>query len=100
MPQPCPRSLRYRGGLRSVVFHVEVVARGLLLLVLDGLALVDAWPVVGGVSSERDVEQLEERVHAGDQRLVRCGACVGGGSTERTEGKACEEQSVSGQVQE
>ena len=62
-----------------------------------GAHLVDAWPVVGGVSSEGDVEQLEERVHAGDQRLVQCGAvrCMCGGAGVRRKGrrgKTCEKQ--------
>ena len=36
----------------------------LLLRVLDRVHLVDARPVVGGVSPEGDVQVLQEQVHA------------------------------------
>jgi hypothetical protein len=43
----------------------HVVGAGQLLLpVLGGLVLVDAGPVVGRIPPERDVQVLQERVHA------------------------------------
>lgn len=51
------------------VFHVEVVSSELLLLILDRIHLVNAGAVVSGVTTEGDVELVEEGVHTRDQRL-------------------------------
>jgi hypothetical protein len=47
----------------------EIVAAGLLFLILDRLVLVDPRPEVGGVSTESDVECGQEAVHAGQESL-------------------------------
>ena len=65
-------SLTTKQRLISVI-HVKERPLLLLLLVLDGIELVDAWSVVGGVSAEGDFEGLEEGVHTSQQRLGRVG---------------------------
>ena len=55
-------------GLVSV-FHVEVVSSELLLLVLHRIHLVNAGAVVSGVTTEGDVELVEEGIHTRDQCL-------------------------------
>lgn len=55
--------------IRRVV--VEVRAGRLLLFVLDGLELINARAVRGWVPAERDVQHLEEEVHARQHRLGR-----------------------------
>ena len=75
---PPPRS---PPSLQLALVLVEVVVRpgALLLLVLGAAQLVDAWPVVCGVAPKGDVKRLEERVHAGEQRLRPVGRGALGG---------------------
>lgn len=51
-------------GASGLVIQVVIGACMLLLLVLDGIHLVDARAVVGGVPPEGDVQILQEQVHA------------------------------------
>ena len=51
-------------GASGLVIQVVIGACMLLLLVLDGVHLVDARAVVGGVPPEGDVQILQEQVHA------------------------------------
>lgn len=59
-----------------VVVQEEVVAVQLLLLIQLGVQLVDAGAVVGGVTTEGDVEVLEESVAAGEEGLRGVGVGV------------------------
>ena len=65
-----------KGG--RLLLEEEVVARRLLLFVLNGRELVDARAEVGRVTAERDLERREERVHASQQRLRRCCSSLNG----------------------
>ncbi len=70
-------SARMRGKINQklslsfffLILQIEEVSGQLLLLVLDGIHLVDAGAEVGGVATEGDVQLLQEGVHAGDQGL-------------------------------
>ena len=54
----------------------KVVSRGFLFLVLDRVLLVDARTIICGVAAERDVEHVEKRVHAWDERLWGVSSCL------------------------
>ena len=60
-----------RARLCSIIIHEEEVAGRLLLHVHLRVLLVDARAVVLGVAAERDVQELEEAVHAREQTLRR-----------------------------
>lgn len=67
-------SLLFHSGLLLLLrfFHQEVIAEFLLVLVLLGIHLVDPRTVVGRVSAECDVHELEELVHTRDHVLRAC----------------------------
>jgi len=61
-----------------IIIQEEVVAAFLLLCVLDRVEFVDSWPEVVWVSSECDLQQRQEFVHACQQALWSVGYCVFG----------------------
>src|SRR3989338_10244258 len=77
-----------RGG--DLILHEEELADGLLVLVLDRVQLVDARAVVGGVTTEGDVQGLEEHVHASEQGLGRGGDGLDGGNSGVDDDAICE----------
>ena len=49
----------------------EEIAGLLLFLILLTLNLVDAWSVIGGVATERNVQQRQESIHTANETLGR-----------------------------
>lgn len=66
------------GAERLIVVHVEERALLFLLLILDGVELVDTRTVVGGISSEGDIQGLKEGIHSCQQGLGGVGNTVHG----------------------
>jgi len=64
-----PRSCSDHILSSSFGFQEVKVARQLLFSVLDRVELVDSRPEVGGISSEGDLEQVEETVDASEEGL-------------------------------
>mmetsp|Transcript_9373 Transcript_9373/g.28171 ORF Transcript_9373/g.28171 Transcript_9373/m.28171 type:complete len:354 (+) Transcript_9373:2157-3218(+) len=61
------------------VLKIIVGPSKLLLLVLEGLSLVNAGPVVGGIPPEGDVQVLQECIHASEEGLRGMGSGILGG---------------------
>eukprot|EP01025_Chloroclados_australasicus_P035678 TRINITY_DN36314_c1_g1_i2.p1 TRINITY_DN36314_c1_g1~~TRINITY_DN36314_c1_g1_i2.p1 ORF type:complete len:206 (-),score=-1.42 TRINITY_DN36314_c1_g1_i2:11-607(-) len=61
-----------------LIIKVVIGAGHLLFSVLDGFKFVNTRTVVCGVSPERDVETLQEAVHACQERLRRVRGCLTG----------------------
>ena len=59
----------------ELLFKEEIIAGSLLLLVLDGVKLVDTRTEVGRVTTEGDIEGSEEGIHAAKKALRS--ACLG-----------------------
>ena len=72
-------SLLHSYWMNCSVIKIVKGASQLLLAVLGRLSLVDTWPVVGGISSEGDVQGLQEGIHACQQalRLPGCSSSTG-----------------------
>jgi len=61
--------LTFLTHLGLLIIDEEVVAFGLLLLVLARVLLVDTGTEVDGITSEGDVHKLQEFIHSGDHTL-------------------------------
>jgi hypothetical protein len=59
---------------RKFAFSLSEKIQLYLIKYLDGVLLVNSWPVVVGISTERNGQQLEKAVHAGQKSLRSVGS--------------------------